>query len=184
MTGTHPSLRVLLTAGQIRDRIRELGARIDEDYSGRTVFLIGILKGACIFLADLARAISLQTRIDFIGISSYGKGKTTSGEVKLTKDLDASIEGADVLVVEDIVDTGVTLSYLIHVLEQRNPRSIRIVALLDKPERRIRAVDVAYTGFQIPDKFVVGYGLDYAENYRNLKDICILEEAAGTETAP
>ena len=118
-----------------------------------------------------------QTRIDFIGISSYGKGKSTSGEVKLTKDLDSSIEGADVLVVEDIVDSGVTLNYLIHVLRQRRPRSLRIVALLDKPSRRIRPVDVAYVGFQIPDEFVVGFGLDYAEDYRNLSDVCVLEEA-------
>jgi hypoxanthine phosphoribosyltransferase len=117
-------------------------------------------------------------RIDFIGTSSYGRGKTSSGEVKLTKDLDISIEGVDVLIVEDIVDSGVTLNYLVHVLEQRRPRSLRIAALLDKPERRVRPVDLAYVGFRIPDEFVVGYGLDYAESYRNLADVCVLEEGA------
>jgi hypoxanthine phosphoribosyltransferase len=180
-----PRLRVLIPAGRIEERIRELAARIDADYPGGEVHLVAILKGACFFLSDLARALTRPARIDFIGISSYGKGKTTSGEVKLTKDLDMSIEGADVLVVEDIVDTGVTLNYLIHVLEQRKPRSLRIVALLDKPERRIQPVDIAYLGFQIPDHFVVGYGLDYAENYRTLKDVCVLEEAATTSaTSP
>jgi hypoxanthine phosphoribosyltransferase len=174
------SLRVLLPSAKIQARIQELGREIDRDYPGG-VLLIGILKGACIFLSDLARAISRPARLDFIGISSYGKGKTSSGEVKLTKDLDISIEGADVLIVEDIVDSGLTLSYLVHVLEQRRPRSLRIAALLDKSERRIRQVDVAYVGFEIPDEFVVGYGLDYAENYRNLADVCVLENLRETE---
>jgi hypoxanthine phosphoribosyltransferase len=169
---------VLLSEEQIQARIRELGAQIDQDYPKGTVYLIAILKGACFFLADLARAMKRPARIDFIGISSYGKGKTSSGEVKLTKDLDSSIEGADVLVVEDIVDSGVTLNYLMQVLRQRRPRSLRIAALLDKPDRRLRPVDVAYVGFRIPDEFVIGYGLDYAEDYRNLRDICILEEPA------
>jgi len=164
---------VLLPADRIRARVEELGREIDRDYPDG-VCLIAILKGACFFLADLARAISRPTRLDFIGISSYGKGKTSSGEVKLTKDLDLSIDGADVLIVEDIVDSGVTLSYLVHVLEQRHPRSLRIAALLDKPDRRVAPVAVAYVGFQIPDEFVVGYGLDYAENYRNLPDVCVL----------
>jgi hypoxanthine phosphoribosyltransferase len=115
--------------------------------------------------------------VDFMGISTYGKGKTTSGEVKVTKDLDISIEGADVLIVEDIVDSGVTLNYLMHVLEQRKPRSIRIAALLDKPDRRLRPIHANYVGFRIPDEFVVGYGLDYAERYRNLDDVCVLDEA-------
>lgn len=114
--------------------------------------------------------------VDFMGISTYGKGKSTSGEVKVTKDLDISLEGANVLIVEDIVDSGVTLTYLLHVLEQRRPRSLRIAALLDKPERRLRPVEVSYVGFRIPDQFVVGYGLDYAEKYRNLDAVCILEE--------
>jgi hypoxanthine phosphoribosyltransferase len=164
---------VLLPADRIRARVQELGREIDRDYPDG-IYLIAILKGACFFLADLARAISRPARLDFIGISSYGKGKTSSGEVKLTKDLDSSIDGADVLIVEDIVDSGVTLSYLVHVLEQRHPRSLRIAALLDKPDRRVAPVAVAYVGFQIPDEFVVGYGLDYAENYRNLPDVCVL----------
>jgi hypoxanthine phosphoribosyltransferase len=174
--GSQTSLRVLLDAARIETRIRELGSQIDRDYPDG-VLLVGILKGACFFLADLARAISRPARIDFIGTASYGKGKTSSGEVRLTKDLDSSIEGADVLIVEDIVDSGVTLSYLVQVLQQRRPRSLRIAALLDKPERRLREVDVAYVGFRIPDEFVVGYGLDYAENYRNLRDVCVLEGA-------
>ncbi len=173
---TQAALEVLLKEEQIQARVRELGAQIDADYpEGEPLYLIAILKGACFFLADLARALKRSARIDFIGISSYGKGTTTSGEVKLTKDLDMSIEGVDVLVVEDIVDSGVTLNYLLHVLEQRKPRSLRVVALLDKPERRLRPVEVAYVGFRIPDRFVVGYGLDYAEDYRNLRDICVLE---------
>ena len=167
-------LRVLIPEAKIQERVRELGAEIDADYPEGPIYLIAILKGACFFLADLARALKRPTRIDFIGISSYGKGKTSSGEVKLTKDLDTSIEGFDVLLVEDIVDSGVTLSYLMHVLQQRKPRTLRIVALLDKPERRLRPVKVSYVGFQIPDEFVIGYGLDYAEDYRNLRDICVL----------
>ncbi len=169
-------MRVLIPAERIQARVRELGAQITADYPNGGVFLLGILKGAFVFLSDLARAIECPVRIDFIGISSYGRGTTTSGEVKLTKDLDSSIEGADILVVEDIVDSGVTLTYLIHVLEQRRPRSIRIAALLDKPERRHAPVKVDYVGFQIPDEFVIGYGLDYAEKYRNLRDVCVLEQ--------
>jgi len=165
-----------LSAEEIRTRIQELGAQIDRDFPQGPVYLIAILKGACFFLADLARAMNTPSRIEFIGISSYGKGKTTSGEVKLTKDLDASIEGYDVVIVEDIVDSGVTLSYLMKVLAQRKPRSLRIATLLDKPERRMRPVEVHYVGFRIPDEFVVGYGLDYAEDYRSLKDICILSD--------
>jgi hypoxanthine phosphoribosyltransferase len=174
-TAAQKPMRVLLSAEQIQARIVELGAKIDEDYPDG-VHLVAILKGACFFLADLARAISRPVRIDFIGISSYGKGKSSSGEVKLTKDLDSSIEGVDVLIVEDIVDSGVTLNYLMQVMRQRRPRTLKIAALLDKPDRRIRPVEVTYTGFQIPDEFVIGYGLDYAENYRNLSNICILEE--------
>jgi hypoxanthine phosphoribosyltransferase len=171
------SLRVLIPAAKIQDRVRELGRQIDDDYP-EGVLLIAILKGACFFLADLARSITRPARIDFMGISSYGKGTTSSGQVKLTRDLDQPIEGADVLIVEDIVDSGVTLHYLAQVLEQRHPRSLRIAALLDKPERRQRPVEVSYVGFQIPDEFVVGYGLDHAELYRNLPDICVFEEPA------
>lgn len=170
------SLRVLISAEQIQARIQELAAEIDRDHPRGPVYLIAILKGACFFLADLARAMKTPSRIEFVGISSYGKGKTSSGEVKLTKDLDVSIEGYDVVVVEDIVDSGVTLSYLLKIFAQRKPRSLRIATLLDKPERRQRPVDVKYVGFKIPDEFVVGYGLDYAEDYRNLKDVCVLSE--------
>ena len=167
-------LRTLLTEQEIQKRIREMGARIDADYPTGTLHLVCILKGACFFMADLARAIERDIVVDFIGISSYGRGKTTSGAVKLTKDLDMAIENADVLLVEDIVDTGVTITYLVNILEQRKPKSIRIASLLDKPSRRLRPVKVAYIGFEIPDEFVVGYGLDYAERYRNLRDVCVL----------
>lgn len=179
MTETKPTLEVLIPAERIAARTRELGAQIAADYPDGTLHLICILKGGCFFLADLARAIQRDVVVDFIGISSYGKGKTSSGEVRVTKDLDCSLEGHDVLIVEDIVDSGVTLNYLIHVLEQRRPRSIRIAALLDKPERRLRPVTVSYVGFRIPDKFVVGYGLDHAERYRNLSDVCVLVEDQG-----
>jgi hypoxanthine phosphoribosyltransferase len=172
---TDPKLRVLIPAEKIQERIRELGAQISKDYPEGNLHMICILKGACFFLTDLARAMTRDVFIDFMGISTYGRGKTSSGEVKLTKDLDISLEGADVLIVEDIVDSGVTLNYLMHVLDQRKPRSIRIAALLDKPERRLRPVHVNYVGFPIPDQFVVGYGLDYAEKYRNLDAICVLE---------
>ena len=168
-------LRVLLPSDRIQARIREIGEEISRDYPDGNLHFICILKGACFFLTDLARAMKRDVFVDFMGISTYGKGKSTSGEVKVTKDLDISLEGADVLVVEDIVDSGITLNYLIHVLEQRKPKSLRIAALLDKPERRVRKVPVTYVGFQIPDQFVVGYGLDYAEKYRNLDDICVLE---------
>ncbi|WP_051669590.1 hypoxanthine phosphoribosyltransferase [Bryobacter aggregatus] len=173
-TFTPPKLRVLVPAEKIKERIEELGKQISADYQG-PIIMIGILKGAFIFMSDLARVIENPTRIDFMGISSYGNSKSTSGEVRLTKDLDMSVEGLDVLVVEDIVDSGVTLTYLIHLLSQRRPRSIRIAALLDKPDRRMRPIKVNYCGFEIPDEFVVGFGLDYAEEHRNLKDICVLE---------
>jgi hypoxanthine phosphoribosyltransferase len=172
---TAASLRLLFSAQQIQKRIREMGAQIDADYPDGKLHLVCILKGACFFLADLARAIERDVVIDFMGIASYGRGTTTSGAVKLTKDLDLTVEGADVLVVEDIVDTGLTLNYLVNTLQQRKPRSVRIAALLDKPERRLRPVKVTYVGFEIPDEFVVGYGLDYAERYRNLQDVCVLE---------
>lgn len=152
-----------------------MGAQIDKDYPDGALHLVCILKGACFFLADLARAIERDVVIDFMGISSYGRGTTTSGVVKLTKDLDQTVENAHVLLVEDIVDTGLTLNYLINILQQRKPRSIRVAALLDKPERRQRPVKVSYVGFEIPDEFVVGYGLDFAERYRNLQDVCVLE---------
>jgi hypoxanthine phosphoribosyltransferase len=170
------TFRVLISAAQIRTRIDEIGAEIARDIPDGPVYMIGILKGACIFLADLARATPIPVRLEFIGISSYGRGKLSSGEVKLTKDLDVSVEGHHVIVVEDIVDSGITLSYLLQVFQQRKPKSLRIATLLDKPERRQRPVHVDYVGFKIPDEFVVGYGLDYAEDYRNLKDVCVLGE--------
>ena len=178
---TDPKLRVLISSEKIQARIRELGAQISRDYPPGNLHMICILKGAAFFMADLARAMTRDVFIDFMGISSYGKGKSSSGEVRVTKDLDILLEGADVLIVEDIVDSGVTLNYLMHLLDQRKPHSIRIAALLDKPERRLRPVHCAYVGFKIPDEFVVGYGLDYAEQYRNLDAICVLDEtgAAG-----
>jgi len=172
-----PSFRVLVSAEQIQKRIAEMGAEIDRDYpGGEPVYLIAVLKGAFIFMADLARAMKTPARIEFIGISSYGKGKTSSGQVQLTKDLDAPIEGHHVIIVEDILDTGITLNYLTTLMAQRKPKSLRIVTLLDKPERRQSPVKANYVGFTIPDEFVVGYGLDYAEDYRNLKDVCVMGE--------
>jgi hypoxanthine phosphoribosyltransferase len=168
-------LRPLISEERIQARIREIGAQITADYPDGTLYLICILKGACFFLADLARAIERDAFIDFMAISSYGKERTSSGEVKIIKDLDISLEGADVLIVEDIIDTGVTLNYLTNLLKTRKPRSVRIAALLDKPDRRVRPVDAAYIGFTIPDEFVVGYGLDDAERYRNLREVCVLE---------
>ena len=168
--------RVFLTSEQIQNRVREMGEQISADFPDGPIYLIAILKGAFMFLADLARSIKTPSRVEFMGISSYGRGKTTSGQVKVTKDLDVSIEGHHVLIVEDIVDSGVTLTYLINLLEQRRPKSLQIATLLDKPDRRLRPVEVAYIGFQIPDEFVVGYGLDFAEDYRNLQDICVLTE--------
>lgn len=170
------SLRTLISEEQIAARIREIGEQITTDYpDDNPLYLICILKGACFFLADLARAIRRDAYLDFMAISSYGAAKISSGEVRIIKDIDISLQGADVLIVEDIIDSGVTLSYLTNLLWQREPRSVRIATLLDKPERRKSHVDVAYVGFKIPDEFVVGYGLDYAERYRNLKEVCILD---------
>src|SRR5438477_6743462 len=147
---TDPKLRVLISAEQIQARIQELGAQISKDYPSGNLHMIGILKGATFFLTDLARALKRDVFLDFMGISTYGKGKTSSGEVKVTKDLDISLEGADVLIVKDIADSEVTLNYLMHLQDQRRPHSIRIAALTDKPERRLRPVHVRYVGFQIP----------------------------------
>jgi hypoxanthine phosphoribosyltransferase len=169
-------LSVLISASKIQSRITELGLQIQVDYPAGDLVLVCILKGAWLFHADLARAIPRQVHVDFMGTSSYGDLKTSSGEVRITKDLDKSIEGKHVLIVEDIIDSGITLHYLTQVLQQRKPASLEIVTLLDKPERRVREVAVRYVGFQIPDFFVVGYGLDYAEKFRNLPDICILSD--------
>ncbi len=170
------SKRILISAAQIQQRVREMAADIERDYQG-PLYVVSVLKGAFIFVADLTRAIqAMPVRIEFMAISSYGNQKTSSGQVKVTRDLDVNIEGQDVLIVEDIIDSGVTLSYLKRLLEQRHPKSLAIATLLDKPERRVQPVDVKYIGFQIPDEFVVGYGLDYAEDYRNLPDICVLSQ--------
>lgn len=170
-----PADRVLISSEQIQKRIREMAAQIEADYPDGPIYLVSILKGAFMFVADLARALKRPSvRIEFMGISSYGNEKTSSGQVKVTRDLDVNIEGHDVLIVEDIIDSGVTLSYLTRLLQQRRPKSLEIATLLEKPDRRIQPVKVKYVGFQIPDEFVVGYGLDYAEDYRNLSDIRVL----------
>jgi hypoxanthine phosphoribosyltransferase len=166
---------VLIRRTAIQKRVREVAHSITKDFKGERVHLIGVLKGACIFLSDLVREINLETSIDFIAVSSYGKNKESSGQVRVLKDLDSSIAGLNVIVVEDILDTGLTLNYLLRVLHQRRPKSLRVAALLDKPSRRVKQVSGDYIGFTIPNEFVVGYGLDYGEQYRNLKDICILQ---------
>ena len=166
-------MKVLLSFDQIQGRILEMGKQIAADYSGREPHLVGVLKGACPFMTDLAQAIDLPLTLDYIAVSSYGATTKTSGEVKLVKDLDQGLEGRDLLVVEDIVDTGLTLNYLRGLLRARGPRTLKVVALLSKPSRRLVNVEVDYIGFTIDDHFVVGYGLDYNERYRNLKDITI-----------
>lgn len=175
---SNPNLEVLLSEEQIRTRIKEMGAEITRDYAGRNPLLIGVLKGACFFLSDLLRSIDTHLSIEFIAISSYGSSTRTSGEVRILKDLDVPIEGRDILVVEDIVDTGLTLSYLLSNLQSRGAASVKLVALLDKFERRQKEVKIDYLGFKIPDEFVVGYGLDYAERYRNLPFIAVLKNPA------
>jgi hypoxanthine phosphoribosyltransferase len=167
-------LKVLIRRAAIQKRVREVAREITDDFKGERVHLIGVLKGACIFLSDLVREINLETSIDFIAVSSYGKGKESSGQVRLLKDLDSSIADLNVILVEDILDTGLTISYLLRVLQQRKPKVLRIAALLDKPSRRLKDVKGDYVGFTIPNEFVVGYGLDYGERFRNLKDVCIL----------
>jgi hypoxanthine phosphoribosyltransferase len=166
-------MRVLLTFGEIQARIVEMGKQIAGDYAGREPHLVGVLKGACPFMTDLAQAVDLPLTLDYIAVSSYGRATKSTGEVKLVKDLDQGLEGRDLLVVEDIVDTGLTLNYLTSLLRARGPRSLKVVALLSKPARRLVSVHVDYVGFTIEDEFVVGYGLDYNERYRNLKDIVV-----------
>ena len=166
-------MKVLLSHDAIQTRIREMGREIARDYAGRDPHLVGVLKGACTFMTDLARSVDLPLTLDYIAVSSYGAATKSSGEVKLVKDLDQGLEGRDLLVVEDIVDTGLTLNYLLNVLKARGPRTLKVAALLSKPSRRLVEVKVDYVGFSIEDHFVVGYGLDYNEKYRNLKDIVI-----------
>jgi hypoxanthine phosphoribosyltransferase len=172
---SNPNLAVLLSEEQIRARITELGTQITRDYAGLNPLLIGVLKGACFFLSDLMRAIDTRLSLEFMAISSYGSSTRTSGEVRIMKDLDVPIEGRHILVVEDIVDTGLTLSYLLANLHARGASSVKLAALLDKYERRQKEVQIDYLGFQIPDEFVVGYGLDFAERYRNLPFIAVLK---------
>ncbi|HVP54118.1 MAG TPA: hypoxanthine phosphoribosyltransferase [Candidatus Eisenbacteria bacterium] len=168
-------LKVLLTQQQIAKRVAELGAQISRDFEGESVVLIGVLKGATIFLADLARQLKLDATFDFIAVSSYGNSREQSGEVKLMKDVDQSMDGRNIILVEDILDTGLTLTYLKNLLLGHKPKSLKIAALLDKVSRRTQPIHGDYVGFEIPDEFVVGYGLDYAERFRNLPDVCILE---------
>jgi len=172
----HSDLKeILLSEEQIAQKVRYLGQRISEDYQGNSILVIGILKGAVIFLADLVRNITIPVGIDFMAVSSYGKASESSGVVQILKDLDQNIEGRHVMVVEDIVDTGLTLKYLLENLSTRKPASLKICTLLDKPTRRKSDVVPDYNGFTIPDEFVVGYGLDYAEKYRNLREIGVLK---------
>jgi hypoxanthine phosphoribosyltransferase len=173
-TTIHSGLEVLFSREQIRSRVLEIGRQIDHDYAGEKIVLVGVLKGAAIFLSDLARSISVDNTFDFVAVSSYGKGLRTSGAVKLIKDLDQPIEGKNVIIVEDILDTGLTLGFLRSLFEQHQPKTLRIAALLDKPSRRVEKIDADYVGFTIPNQFVIGYGMDFAERYRNLPDICLM----------
>ena len=176
MSSMMPDVKeVLITSQEIDDKVREIGARITEDYRGEKPLLIGILRGAVVIMSDLMRNIDLQCELDFMDISSYGTGTSSSGVVRILKDLEEDITDRHVLIVEDIIDTGLTLSYLLRSLQARKPASLEICALLSKPSRRRADLDVRYLGFEVPDEFVVGYGLDYAGAYRNLPDICVLK---------
>ncbi len=170
--------RVLLSEEEIARKVKQLGAAITEDYQGKDLVLVGILKGAIIFLADLMREIKTPVNVDFMAVSSYAEGTTSSGVVRILKDLDLSIENRHILIVEDIVDTGLTLEYLVDILRSRHPASIGVAALLDKPDRRLVDIIPDYLGFSIPDEFVVGYGLDFAEQYRSLPYVGILKPDA------
>lgn len=173
------SLEVLLSPEQIESVVTDLAEQINRDYKDKKLLLVGLLKGSIVFMSDLMRKIKLPCEVDFISASSYGSSTHTCGTVKITKDLSADISNYDVLVVEDIVDSGVTLSCILDILRDRGPQSIRLCTLLDKPDRRIKEVFVDYRGICIPDKFVVGYGLDYAEKYRNLPSLCVLKNIDG-----
>lgn len=166
---------ILVTEQQLQQKVQELGAAISRDYAGKDLLLVAILKGSVVFMADLMRAVTIPCNIDFMVVSSYGKGTNTSGLVKIVKDLDQDLNGKHVLIVEDILDTGVTLSNLVPMLKMRNPASVKICTILDKPSRRKADIEADYCGYQIPDEFAVGYGLDYAENYRNLPYVGVLK---------
>ena len=172
-------VRVLLTAGEGDTRTNQIGEQISRDYEGRQVHLVCVLKGGSFFMCELAKRITVPVSLDFMSVSSYGANTKSSGVVKIVKDLDEPLSGKDVIVVEDIVDSGRTLSYLLELLGQRGPKSLKLCALLDKPERRVVDVNVDYTGFEIPDEFVVGYGLDYDQRYRNLPYIGVIELGEG-----
>jgi len=174
------TMDVLFTQAEIADRVKAIGDEISADYAGQSIVLIGVLKGAAIFLSDLARAIQVNNTFDFVSVSSYGRARVSSGAVKLIKDIDNPIEGKHVILVEDILDTGLTLSYLRGLMLQHKPASLKIATCLDKPERRLVPIEADYVAFKIPNRFVIGYGMDYAENYRNLPDIRLFpEELAG-----
>lgn len=167
--------RVLFTEEELKQKVKALAEEINRDYAGRAPMLVSVLRGSFIFMADLVRGITLPCTVDFLAVSSYGKGTKSSGQVQITKDLSEDISGRDIIVVEDILDSGNTLSYLLRILQARHPASVRLCTLLDKPSRRTQPVQADYTGFSIPDHFVVGYGLDFAEHYRNLPYIGILK---------
>jgi len=171
---------ILIDAEQLRQRVKELGALISQEYSGQDLLLVSVLKGSIVFMADLVRAIEIPHEIDFMATSSYGTGTQTTGVVRILKDLNVSITGRNLIVVEDIIDSGHTLNYLLRILQERQPASLRVMTLLDKPERREIDVQVDWIGFSIPNEFVVGYGLDYCELYRNLPYIGVLREAVYT----
>ena len=166
---------VLFSEEQLKTRVQEIAREIERDYAGKEIMLISVLRGSFIFMADLCRAIDLPCTLDFMAVSSYGKGTSSSGQVQITKDLSEDISGRHIIVVEDILDSGNTLSYLLQLLQARSPASVRLCTLLDKPSRRTKEVELHYSGFTIPDYFVVGYGLDYAEKYRNLPYIGVLK---------
>lgn len=173
--------RPIVTQEQMRARIREMGRQISADYAGKDLVLVGVLKGAYAFYADLARAIRIPVRVDFIVVASYGSGAKSSGKVKLVTELTEEIKGKDVLLVEDIVDSGLTVQHLVKSLAKKKPRSIKVCTLLSKPERRVVDVQVEYVGFKIPNKYVVGYGLDYQQKYRNLPYLAVLDQMDGQE---
>ena len=173
-TATASELRILFSREQIAERVRDMADQITRDFEGQSIIFVGVLKGASIFLSDLARQVKLDATFDFISVASYGTGTRSSGEVRLNKDVDSSMADKNIIIVEDILDTGLTMGFLRKLFQAHNPRTLKVAALLDKACRRIEPVAADYVGFTIPDEFVVGYGMDYAERYRNLPDICVL----------